>query len=181
MPAQTGLSLRTTCDDEESQLVCASGQTELTVDALEPGTYSILIQGSGPGSLTIEATSLDNLAFQDACAGMPAALSIGDQINLSGNLDGTDEWAAAACMGTNGNEQFLNYSLSETATVSASLSVEGTLAILSGNCNQTLACGEVTNPVLGETPSVSKLLAPGDYTLVVDGASGAFEASISVQ
>ena len=83
-------------------------------------------------------------------------------------------------MGMNGNEQFLNFSLADTATVSASLNVPGTLAILSGNCNQTLGCGEVTNPILSDAPTVSKLLAPGAYTLVVDGA-GDFETSIRVQ
>ncbi len=181
MPAQTGLALRTTCDDVASQVQCAAGETELTVDALEAGTYSVLVQGAGPGSLNIVANALTNLSFQDACAGMPAALSVGDEFTLTGSLDGaTDEWSANACMGMNGNEQFLNFSLADTATVSASLNVPGTLAILSGNCNQPLACGEVTNPVLGDTPTVSKLLAPGDYTLVVDGA-GDFETSIRVQ
>ena len=100
---------------------------------------------------------------------------------LSGSAGATDEWSAAACNGANSNEQFLNFTLEETATLTAALNVQGTIAVLSANCNQTVECGIVTNPIVSDVPSVSATLPAGSYTLVVDSVDGDFEVDISVQ
>jgi hypothetical protein len=155
--------------------------TSLDVDVLEAGVYTLLVQGAGPGEIQIAASPIDDLGFENGCDGAPALLSGGDGFTLTGQLDGVDEWSPDGCGISNGAEQFLNFALAQSATVTASLNVEGTLAVLSGNCMQTLACGEATNPVVSSAPSLSTFLFPGSYTLVVDGVAEGFEATISVQ
>ena len=181
MLAQTGLALRGACDEPSSELSCVNGASTLTVDALEAGSYSLLIQGAGAGQVNIAATPIENLVFKNGCSGEAAALSSGDEVTISGQLNGQDEWSADACGGANGDEQFLNFSLAEQAEVTVDLDVPGTLAILNANCNQTLACGAASNPVISEAPSVSQTLFPGSYTVVVDGVTQDFETTITVQ
>ncbi|MBV71034.1 MAG: hypothetical protein CMH52_06745 [Myxococcales bacterium] len=183
------LSLRTNCDDGNSELSCQSGAQPTLEADLDAGVHFVIVESDGDVELRLEVNPDDNAGprLDDTCEPAEEGEIIlrGTQVQLQDTTaTATDASNAATCdngAGPGGKDRVFLFGLAERAQVTAS--VQGAeftpvIKLLDGGCFGQESCSPI------DDANITRELEAGQHAIIIDSTGaledGAFTLTISV-
>ena len=185
------LYLQRTCGDASSEVTCAAvmpgAQSGVVDTTLQPGTYFLVVDGSGPEAFGVAHLNvqLDDLAgLERSCRTAPMLQA--DRTTHGTTANTTDRFQATCAGGARSNDMLYRFRVQRRSTVRVRMSsdYDGALYIRRDCADQAseVICND--DDTDNRHAMVETELDPGNYFLIVDGFSsgnnGTFDINLEM-
>ncbi len=187
------ISLRTACEDNDSEVACADDSPDpadplfprinpavLRLPVTAPGEYTLIVDGVDVGEtpefeLSVDAAPLAAPPPNDTCEDAPPLDLLGGVAEVAVNLAQADD-DYAACLGAGGPDVAYAFSIDRVSNVRLQVLAQpndfAVGAYIAADCGgATVACGF----------GFEDALQPGDYFLVLDGVDANARGRVTAQ